>query len=876
MSKVLTILSVLACTTILQAQTEYLPKKQYQAYRVEQPPVINGEFDDRAWQFGTWGGDFTQFEPYADRKPSQPTEFKVAYDDMNLYVAIRAIDDAPDSIVSRMSRRDNDDGDMVFVVFDSYHDLRTGFCFGVSAAGVRFDMIFSNNGQNEDTSWDPIWQAKSKIHDWGWGAEMKIPFTQLRFKKNSAEVWGFEVARQIFRHSEMSLYHAIPRNAPGMIHAMGELAGLEEIEPRRQFDLTPYGVVSQNSYEPRDGNPYASGSDQNLNFGLDGKVGVTNNLTLDFTINPDFGQVEADPSEVNLTAFESYFREKRPFFIEGNSITSFNVGLGDGDVGNDNLFYSRRIGRRPQGSLSTDDGEYVKMPQFTPILGAAKLTGKTENGLSVGVLEAVTADTKAMIDSEGTERRETVEPLTNYSLVRVQKDFNKGNTIIGAAATNVFRRTDGTELDFLHRSATTTGVDLSQYFVERNYVLNASLYFSNVEGTADAIARTQTSPARYFQRPDASHLQFDSSLTSLAGTGGKLQFGKIGGNWNFIFMNVFKSPGLEINDMGFMRQADNMLHVLWTGYNFTEPFSIFRRLSLNNNVYLVSNFGGEVTGFGYEYNLSAGFRNFWTGRLGGGLNFSEISTTMLRGGPSMLLPNSQRMYISIGSDNRKIISGSLSGFGSWGAENYFSQNSLSLSLTAKPVNTLSVSINPSYSWKYHELQYVTTKVVEEEERYIFGAIDQEVLSMSLRINYNITPDLTIQYWGQPFIASGGYSGFKMITDTQAENFSNRYHEYTDGQISYSDDRYHIDEAMDGVNDYSFGDPNFTVDEWLSNMVIRWEFLPGSTAYLVWSQTRDHYDPSGMFEVWDNMDQMFTAKRANNTILLKVSYRIGLR
>jgi hypothetical protein len=471
--KTLTILSVVLSPAVLQSQTEYLPKKQCQAFRIEQPPVINGDLDDPAWQFGTWEGDFTQFEPYADRPPSQPTEFKVAFDDMNLYLAIRALDSAPDSIVSRMGRRDNDDGDMVFVVFDSYHDLRTGFCFGVSAAGVRFDQIFSNNGQNEDPSWDPIWQAKSKIHDWGWAAEMKIPFTQLRFKKNSAGVWGFDVARQIFRHREMSLWHPIPRNAPGMIHAMGELSGLQEIEPRRQFDLTPYGVISQNSYEPETGNPYATGSDQKLNFGLDGKVGVTNNLTLDFTINPDFGQVEADPSEVNLTAFESYFREKRPFFIEGNSITSFNVGLGDGDVGNDNLFYSRRIGRRPQGSLATGDGEYVMMPRFTPILGAAKLTGKTENGLSIGVLEAVTAETFARIDRNDTERRETVEPLTNYSLARLQKDFNKGNTIIGAAATNVARRLDGTLIDEMHHTATTGGLDITQYFSDRNYLLNA-------------------------------------------------------------------------------------------------------------------------------------------------------------------------------------------------------------------------------------------------------------------------------------------------------------------------------------------------------------------------------------------------------------------
>jgi hypothetical protein len=872
----LTLLSLFAFATTLRGQTEYLPKKQYQAFRVEQPPVIDGNFDDPAWQSGTWAGDFTQLEPYADRQPSQQTEFKVAYDDMNLYVAIRALDNAPDSIVSRMSRRDNDDGDMVYVVVDSYHDLRTGFCFGVSAAGVRFDMIFSNNGQNEDNSWDPIWQAKSNIHEWGWGAEMKIPFTQLRFKKNSAEVWGFEVVRQIYRHSEMSLWHPIPRNAPGIIHSMGELAGLEEIEPRRQLDLTPYAVTSQNSYEPEQGNPYADGSDQKLTFGLDGKVGVTNNLTLDFTLNPDFGQVEADPSEVNLTAYESYFREKRPFFIEGSSITSFNVGLGDGDVGNDNLFYSRRIGRRPHGNPSLDEGEYLKMPQFTPIMGAAKLTGKTENGLSIGVLEAVTADTKALIDQEGTERRETVEPLTNYSLARVQKDFNKGNTIIGAAATNVLRRIDGTELDFLHRSATTTGVDLSQFFGERNYVLNASLYFSNVEGTADAIARTQTSSARYYQRPDANHLHVDSTRTSLTGAGGKLEFGKIGGNWNFLFMNVFKSPGLEINDMGFMRQADYLLNVLWSGYSFTEPFSIFRSLNLNSDVFLGSNFGGEITDVGYEYNVNANFKNFWTGGIGGGFNFMERSTTMLRGGPSMILPNSGRIYVSIGSDNRKVISGNLFGSGRWGAENYFRQNSLSLDLTARPVNTLSISLNPSYSWNYHELQYVTTELTEGEERYLFGDIDQKVLSMSLRISYNITPDLTIQYWGQPFIASGAYSGFKMITDPQAGQFTDRYHQFSEGQISFADDQYQIDEAMDGVTDYTFDDPNFTVDEWLSNLVIRWEFLPGSTAYLVWSQTRDYYDPSGIFGVWDNVDQMFTSKRANNTVLLKVSYRIGLQ
>ena len=860
----------------VSGQAEYLPKKVYEAYRIESAPVIDGVFDDAAWQTGQWAGGFVQHEPYEGRSPSQQTEFKLAFDDMNIYVAIRALDSAPDSITSRMSRRDNGDGDMVFVIFDSYHDLRTGFVFGVSSAGVRFDMIFSNNGQNEDPNWDPIWQAKAEIREWGWGAEMKIPLTQLRFKKNTTEKWGFEVARQIFRHEEMSFWHPIPRTAPGIVHAMGELDGLQGIEPRKQLDLTPYGVASVTTYEPEEGNPYATGTDPGWNVGLDGKIGITNNLTLDFTVNPDFGQVEADPSEVNLTAFETYFEEKRPFFIEGKNITSFNVGLGDGDVGNDNLFYSRRIGRRPQGYPDTEEVEFVDQPSFVRILGAAKMTGKTEKGLSVGVLEAVTAETKARIDREGTERQETVEPLTNYALARVQKDFNKGNTILGGAATSTIRMLDDTEMETLHRNATTAGVDFTQYFNERNYMLNASIYMSNVQGSTDAISETQRSSARYFQRPDASHVEFDSTLTALSGIGGKLEFGRIGGNWNFLFMNILKSPGLELNDMGYMREADEILNVIWTGYSFTEPFSIFRSLNLNNDVYMATDFGGSINGIGYEYNVNANFKNYWGGGLGGGFNFHQVSTGILRGGPSMNLPNSGRIYYRLFSDDRKAVSGGFFGFSSWGAEDYYQANNFGINLTIRPINTLSISLSPGLSLERRELQYITQEEMEAEDRFLFGHIDQKVLDISLRINYNITPDLTIQYWGQPFVASGDYSAFKMITDPKADEFSDRYQLYSDEQISLEEDTYEIDENLDGRVDYVFDNPDFNVDEWLSNLVIRWEFQPGSTAYLVWSQTRNYYAQVGSFDVWENMDFLFTDKKPTNTFLLKFSYRFGLR
>ena len=862
--------------SILSGQTEYLPKKVYNAYRVEVPPAINGVFDDKAWTQGTWAREFVQNEPYEDRPPTQQTEFKLAYDDMNIYVAIRALDSAPDSITNRMSRRDNGDGDMVFVVFDSYHDLRTGFVFGVSSAGGRFDMIMSNNGQNEDETWDPIWLAKAQIHDWGWAAEMKIPFTQLRFNKDSKSVWGFEVARQIFRENELSLWHPIPRNAPGFVHALGELDGLQEIEPRKQFDLTPYGVAALETYESEEGNPYLDGSDSKFNLGLDGKIGVSNNLTLDFTINPDFGQVEADPSEVNLTAFETYFEEKRPFFIEGANITSFNVGLGDGDVGNDNFFYSRRIGRRPHGYPSIEEGEYASVPRFTRILGAAKLTGKSEKGLSVGIMEALTADTKASIDLNGTERREPIEPLSNYALARVQKDFKEGNTIIGGAVTSAIRRLHGSELDYLHQNATTAGFDFTQYFKDRNYMLNTAFFLSNVQGSTDAISRTQQSSARYFQRPDADYLELDESRTALSGVGGKIEFGKIGGNWNWLYMNIFKSPGVELNDMGYMQLSDNILNVLWTGYNFTEPFSIFRSLRLNTNVNISNDFGGTITGIGNEYNVNASFKNFWYAGIGGGIGVHQVSNRMLRGGPSMYQPNEGRLNLMMMTDDRKAISGGFFGYGGWGGENYYQRTSYGLFLTFRPTSTLSISLKPSYSQNDHKLQYVGQEGRNGDTRYIFGTIDQQVLSMSLRVNFSITPDLTIQYWGQPFTASGDYSDFKMITDSKAEEFTDRYHIYTTDQIDLVAESYDIDENGDGNVDYSFYNPDFTVDEWLSNLVIRWEFLPGSTAYLVWSQTRDYYLQDGGFDWWESMTDIFKDGKPNNTFLVKFSYRIGLR
>ncbi|MBP1675105.1 MAG: Secreted protein, partial [Bacteroidetes bacterium] len=290
-------------------------KKQYKAVKLSTAPAIDGILDDNAWKEGTWIDDFTQFEPYNGGKVSQRTEFKILFDDDNLYAAFKAYDTSPDSIVNRLTRRDNPDGDLVGIIFDSFHDLRTGFLFGITSSGVKYDQMFTNDGQNEDSSWDPNWWVKTSINDEGWVAEMKIPFSQVRFEKNSGEIWGLEVARLLYRKNETSFWQHIPKDAPGLVHLFGELAGLEQIKPRKIFDVTPYTVGKVETFKAEPGNPFMEkGKKYGLNGGIDAKIGVTNNMTMDLTINPDFGQVEADPSEVNLSAYETFFSEKRPFF----------------------------------------------------------------------------------------------------------------------------------------------------------------------------------------------------------------------------------------------------------------------------------------------------------------------------------------------------------------------------------------------------------------------------------------------------------------------------------------------------------------------------------------------------------------------------------
>lgn len=871
--KITSVFILLLLSCFLHAQE----KRNYTATTSKNLEItVNGVFDEPEWENANWENHFIQHEPVEGEAPSFQTEFAVLYDVNNIYVAIRSFDH-PDSISMRMSRRDDTDGDLVGIFIDSYFDKRTSFGFIVSAAGVRSDLINTNDGDSDDDTWDPIWWAKTTKTNKGWNAEMRIPLTQLRFEESEEQLWGFQVLRYIFRKDELSGWQAMEQERSGWTSQFGTMNGIKNIKPQNVLNVTPYVVASTERFEKEPDNPFKSTGKQNdINAGLDAKIGLTNYLTMDLTINPDFGQVEADPSEVNLTTNESFFEEKRPFFIEGRNILSYGLSAGDGDLASNNLFYSRRIGRPPHYYPDLKDGEYADVPGFTNIIGAAKVTGKTKNGWSIGVLESLTAEENAEIKGieEGSEQ--AVEPLTNYFVGRVQKDFNDGNSNIGGIITGVNRNIKDEHLEFLHKNAYSGGIDFMHQWNDKKWIVDAGVYFSRVEGTEEAILRTQTSYSRTYQRPDNDYVTLDSTRTSLSGYGGKFSIGKVSGRFKYGAMFNWKSPGLEINDIGFSPEVDEMLEILWAGYRWYEPFSIFRNANINFNQWTVFDFGGNRNVLGGNVNGHAQFKNFW--RTFGMFNVDGelLSNAMLRGGPSLKLPGNKRFYMGVNTNNQKQLTFGIDGGMSWSNEKDFaSRKSIEFEVGYRPFQAMQIEIAPEYIVSDDKLQYVTQNDYLDGKQYTMSQIHRKTLNMSIRINYSITPDLTIQYWGQPFIASGDYSDYKYITDSKADDVYDRYELYTDEQISFDEnaEEYLVDFNEDGNVDYSFGKPDFNVQEFLSNLVLRWEYRPGSIFYLVWSQNRSAYANRGKFDIDDNLNSLFD-EEANNIFLLKFSYRIG--
>ena len=874
---------ILLCITTTAWATD--PKKielrSYETAKASSEIIIDGLNNDEAWEAVEWSGDFIQWEPESGGKPSQETTFKVLYDDKNLYILIRAYDSEPDKIVKRMSRRDGFVGDWVEVNIDSYHDKRTAFSFSATAAGVKGDEYISNNGDNWDEKWDPIWYLKTSIDDEGWLAEYKIPLSQLRFADKPEHTWGLQFTRRFFRSEERSTWQYIPRDAPGWVHLFGELKGIKGIKPQKQLEIQPYLVTKMERFEKEEDNPFATGKDSGVRAGVDGKIGITSDITLDFTINPDFGQVEADPSQVNLSAFQVFFNERRPFFLEGNNILNFQIteAAAGGSFNNDNLFYSRRIGRNPQHDPDTEDNEFVNQPDNTRILGAAKVTGKNKNGFSWGLLESITSKEEAVIDADGQRRSEAVEPMTNYLVGRVQQDINDGNTIIGGMLTSTNRKISDNQLQFLHKGAYSGGLDFTHRWKERTYYVSLNTIFSDVRGTTEAITETQTASERYFQRPDQNHNDVDSTRTSLTGTGGTLNFGKSSGKIIFQTGATYRSPRLELNDAGFLLNTDLINQYGWIQYRILKPFSIFRWIRWNWNEYLNWDFGGVNTYKAFNTNFHANFKNLW--RMGTGITTeaNQISNADLRGGPSIMYPGGINHWYWFGTNDRKKLRFSFNQWNYWGFEGWTRSQGYWMEFKYVPFNAFNITFQPSVSFNDNEVQYVDTPELNsgDGDPIILGEINQNTYRMSVRFTYNFNPNLSLQYWGQPFISKGEYSNFKNVTNSLAAEYKDRFDLISEDQISYNvdDEEYSIDEDSDGSTDYTFGDPDFNFVQFRSNMVLRWEYIPGSTLFLVWTQNRtqniDLQEPNS----FGSLNSRLFDVTPHNIFLLKFTYRFRL-
>ena len=861
-----------------------IEKRQYFTQSLTKEITLDGILDDEGWKAVPWDGEFTQWRPNDGAPASQNTQFKVLYDDKYIYFGVRCYDTDPEKIEKRMGRRDEFPGDWVEINIDSYHDLRTAFSFTLSVSGVRNDELVSNDGGNWDESFNPIWQGKTHLDEEGWTAEIKIPFSQLRYDgENENHVWGLQVMRRLFRKEERSTWQHIPQNGSGWVSRFGELHGLKNVPPQRQIEIQPYLLAQTETFQKEEGNPFLDGNDSSISGGLDAKVAVTSDLILDMTINPDFGQVEADPSAVRLDGFQNFFEEQRPFFIESRNIFEYQVtgSNAGGDYDQDLLFYSRRIGGSPHRYPDLEKNEYASVPNNTSILGAAKFSGKTKKGLSVGILESVAQEEKATIDLEGDRREEVVEPWSNYFVGRLQKDIEAGKTVIGGVFTAV-NRGEGLD-DVLHKRAYSGGVDFQHYWQNRTWTFRAKGIFSRVEGSPEAIERTQNSFEHLFQRNDADYVKTDPGRTSLTGHGGTLSIAKYGGKqgpkgqlFKFETGGTWRSPELELNDIGFMQTADEINHFTWVGYHFQQPFSIFNSLRFNYNHWARWDFGGRFTNLAFNVNSQASFKNLWSMGTGFHYNPIEISNNTLRGVGALrkLAGFGQFFWVESNSSKKVSLNYNQSIGGAFSGKSKFKD--FSLGVNVQPLDALGFSLRGAYGTGFRQQdQWVDNVDYQGSVRSIVGEIKQKNFRLTARLSYNITPDLTIQYYGQPFIFRPKYKNFGYVADALNKDFDERFKRFPADQISLDENNgiYEVDENGDGQTDYTFNQPDFNFVQFRSNMVFRWEYVPGSTVFLVWSQNNspDAFADLKTPIVESLIDNVFSEK-AHNIFLVKFTYR----
>jgi hypothetical protein len=831
-------------------------------------PVIDGKLDDECWTKGTWAGNFRQWLPDEGAKPSYPTDFNVQYDDRNLYVAIRSHDGEPNKILRQAGVRDEFAGDMAGINFDSYHDYRTGFEFTVTAWGQKIDLVLFNPN-NWDLNWNPVWKVKTGMEDSAWVAEYEIPLSQLRYSGNAEQVWGLHLWRWISRLQEESDWEIQSKTGPGILFNFGELHGIKGLKKSRRLEIMPYTLGEFKTMKKEQGNPFTDkGKAWAGNLGLDAKIGISSNFTVDLTINPDFGQVESDPSVMNLTAFETFYEEKRPFFLEGLTIFDYKFD-------NQNLFYSRRIGHAPSRSVSPNDNLFVNSPDKTSILSAIKLSGTTSKGLSVGVIQSVTANEFARLsDKDGNRTSTKVEPLTSYTVARIQKGYNAGNTVVGGILTATNRAIEDNEFETLSSAAYTGGLDLRHHWKDKEFYLDARLIGSYIDGSKDAIAALQKSSARYYQRPGANYLKYDTTATQLSGWGGKLQIGKGSkGRWKYSTGATWLSPGLELNDLGYMNTADELNQQNEISYLINQPVSIFRTYNIDLEQFNTWNFNGSYLGSGAHLSFSAEFKNQWGFATNIIYHSKRLDTKILRGGYDMMMPRSITSFGSLNTNTSKKLIARLSYSYESTGNNSATSYQIQPGISYRPVNNLKIELTADYIENHDKLQYVTTNYDIPGNRYILGTIDQKTFGVTFRIDLNLTPEFSIQYYGSPFVSRGSYSQLKFITDPENKVFGDRFAVYPDQVLTGG--AYQVYDYLSGPRiDYTIDNPDFNFHEFRSNLVAKWEYRLGSFVYLVWSSERSGYTNASKASIGDSYKQLRSIF-PNNIFLIKLNYWFSL-
>lgn len=845
------------------------------AVRVDTPPVIDGRLDDAVWEGVPVATNFLQRQPDPGAPATQQTEARIVYDDDAIYVAVRMHDDRPDLIAAPLARRDAGgiSSEWMYVMLDSYHDRRTGFVFAVNPRGVQKDYMVYNDA-NEDISWDPVWEVATTIDELGWTAEFRIPLSQLRFDPDT-ETWGLNLQRRLARNEEWSFWAHWPPNITGYVSHFGTLTGITDLRPTRGIEIQPYASTRLTRAPGDPANPFYSDNDLGAAVGADLLVGLTSGLTLTATLNPDFGQVEADPAEVNLSAFESFFSERRPFFVERADVFQFgrlrsNIGIYGHDV-----FYSRRIGRTPQGSVSGPGVLYVDAPQQSPILGAAKVTGKT-GPWTVGMLNAVTGEARAQyVQADGETLSAPVEPMTNYFASRLRRDLRDGATVVGTMVTATNRASTGNGLDdMLASGAYFGGVDFEHVWGGQAWALSGYAAGTSVRGSEAAVARLQRLPSRYYQRPDAEHVEYDPSRGSIEGHMAALAL-QHSGDWHATLRYDQASPGFEINDLGFQGRVDYRSITALLGYSDNETRGIFRNRGAYTFAASSWNFDGDrhLTFAGAGANGM--FTNLWQAGFEGNVQPAVTDDRLTRGGPVARTSPGWNVSGRVNTDQRRTVSFNVNAFMNAIEEGGWSRG-FSTTADWRPNAAVRLRVGPSLSRSHSVRQYVTAVADPEADhtfgrRYVFADIDRTTVSLTTRLDWTFTPRLTLELYARPFIATGDYDRFKELAAPGTARFD--VYGTDRGTVTEEDGVFTIQPDDAAAPAFQIPDPSFNIRSLRGNAVLRWEYRPGSTLFLVWQQERSGFEPTGRFDFRRDAGEILAAP-ATNVLLIKATYWLG--